>query len=53
MVHSSIELVQVSVTKYRVIGKVELSAGVMERIAVAFAREVEPLERNEVSKNQQ
>lgn len=52
MVHSSIELVQVSVTKYRVIGKVELSTGVVERIAVAFTGEVEPLETDEVSRNE-
>lgn len=43
VVHSGIKLVEIPVTKKTIIGKVELPASIVERVAIAFAREVEPL----------
>lgn len=45
VVHLGIESVEVLVSKERVVGEVELSSSVMERVVVSLTREVEPLRR--------
>lgn len=43
VVHLGIERVEVLVSKERVVGKVELSSSIVERVVVSLTREVEPL----------
>ena len=42
VVHGSVKLIQVFVSQKLVVGKVELSSSIVERVAVAFAGKVEP-----------
>jgi hypothetical protein len=43
MVHCTIKVVEVSVTKILVVNYIPLSASIVERIPVPFAREIKPL----------
>lgn len=45
LVHGGIKVVEVLVSQELVVDKVELAAGVRERVAVAFAGEVHPPDR--------